>query len=824
MLFESEIYRRTRFDTHATKASILAQAQIHTTYTYKHLDFTFKCLPQYDSLITCAEMNDKEEVSHIETEIDRLVNHIQQHDLRDSLLNLGDQIGYAVTEAALEDIAIVVDRINTNLDLCVFDMSIMIVKELAPHRNAGKQTEELVQSALKKAESCSHVLLREYVGSPKIVPRPPREPQIVRDQSKLYLTLLEYFTSLLSRFLMNSAKGDIWVHKCLGVLARMTAKLRLLGYEAAIHAERSIYQAQEIVTELQIAQEEKWTTGGSPEGLRFWEQGSPNPHQRFTNLVDITNPLIVYHSEQYRIRTQLASILSTLLDGFSQRSRVSGCKPYSFELNTIIRAAKSPSEDEGIPLWLISEDRHSGINILDESRMLRVNYTGCQLLLYNLLASRERTAGQPPPSLSNSSEESASTSATIDWSFNCLKDSEMNFLDGVKDVMSSPERAFLQQDIRSPEDYVSILAPLLLSSSSIAKHTMQLIAIVQSYRGSGTGVTLHEQRHYEAMFTFRCSVGQVDEDPLPENITSLSSFRKVGWRSSFSKMNDSGSTSNVKTRSKLHYKRLLRPMLSSSDLEMANSAPSPPLEDFLGIKEMDEMYSRHQKIMKSWKVSDKAVIVQCNKFVLSAVGIFLAIIIVGLAILFKFGKKMTGIDRLNILIFLWTVSVVGVTLSKSWYTKDWSWHDFVHRQLPCKSVRELSKVTGVDKQVIMMYLLRNNHERLYAVGEYNSLFRQTAHESFGGFSIDCPQKLSTLLACGFLVLMVVSEDGVHLICIGGKKRNQSVNCGSKTRVLVCKAPKLTGGDGEKVELHFKEENFSWERSYGLYTNPNILFG
>lgn len=141
-----------------------------------------------------------------------------------------------------------------------------------------------------------------------------------------------------------------------------------------------------------------------------------------------------------------------------------------------------------------------------------------------------------------------------------------------------------------------------------------------------------------------------------------------------------------------------------------------------------------------------------------------------------------------------------------------------------KSFEELGEFMGVNEQVIMMYLLRNDHQRFYTTGEYNGLFQRTALGIGDGFAIDYPLKLPTLIACGFLVFKVASEDGAYLIYIGGKRRNGSIHCGSNAKVLVCRAPRLAGQDNEEVELYFKEEEFSWETSYGLYTNRNILFG
>jgi hypothetical protein len=837
-LFESGPYRALRFDNPTTTAAILAQAQAHKTYTYR--DYDFKSLPRYDNLTAHAEVNDDEEESRVKAEIERIVKHIQEHDLQESLLPLEDQLGSTTSQAALEDIAIVVDRITSNLDLCVFDMANTIIRELAPHRRSSRIVDLVTESAIIKARKSSLILIRDYVGSDTVIPRRPRQLQIAHDESKLYLTLLEYFTALLGRFLVNSAEGSLWVHKCLGILARMTAKLRLLGYDATTHAERSVRGAEDIISSLEYDQEVEKQSGGKPEALRYGRRPATSSSiETYADLVDAMAPSIIYHMEQMRIRSHLTGIMKRLLDGFSQRKQVSRCTPFSFELNTIIRASKSVGENDEVPSWLISDDRHKSIDISDQSTLLRICYPGCQLLLYNLLAIRKRDAQQPQPSISSESRDSSeNTGATLDWSFKCESEGITGFSDGAEKVMSSTQSAFLHQGIYSPGDYISILAPLLLGSSAIAKETFQLITVVQSFRGTEKGIKLYRQGHFEAMFTFRCLVGQADNDPPESDAIGLSSFRNIGFHSDPRGVD--GDTSGIgKAGSKFDYKRFLRPSSSASDVEMADlTLPTQP-KDFLGIQAAESLYNKYEKSMKSWKITDKTVVVHCNTFVFSAIGLFLAIVIIGLAILFKFGKKLAGVDRSNILIFLWTIAVFGIGLSKNWYTKDWSWHDFIHRQLPCKSVQELRRVTGVDEQVLMMYLLRNDHKQFYTTGEYNSLFQRRAKrrgkennsrlskndlESVDGFSIDCPLKLSTLLACGFLVFMVGSEDGVHLICIGGKKRNESIQCDSSTKVLVCKAPRLMDQEKEKVELYFEEKDFSWERSYGLYANANMYFG
>jgi len=843
-LFDSGPSKSIRFDNPTTKAAILHQAQAYKTYTYR--DFIFKNLPRYDDLTVHGEIDDDDEEHRIKIEIDRIIKHIQNQDLQESLLDLDNQVGSMVSQDALEDIAIIADEITINLEICIFDAAITAIRQLGPHRQSSRLNDFVTEDALMEARNSSQVLIREHVGSDTVIPRPQRNLNIAHDRRRLYLTLLDYFTVLLGRFLVNSAEGDIWVHKCLGMLARMTVKLKSIGQDATEHAKRSIRNAEDIITALEYKQEEEKESGGRLEALRSGKKdGTSSSNEGFIDIVDATMPTVMYHTEQLRTRCHLAVIVRRLLDGFSQRKKVSHWTPFTFELNTIVRAATTVSDDDEVPLYLISDDRHKSISISDQTTLLRICYPSYQLLLYNLLAMEKRDeAAHPKPSQRSRSRDSAdSTGATLDWAFNCEPEGLTGFSDEATKVMSSSSCAFLHRDIQDPEDYVSILAPLLLGSEPVARAAFHLMTTMMICRGTEKGIRLYRRGHFEAMFTFRCMVGQAINEPPEDDVIALSSFRNIGWQS---RQNGDSEASSGKVGSKLRYKQLFRSSSSGKDVEAANSESSLGPEDFLGIQDAEAIYRRYKNSMKSWRMSDKVVMVYCNTFVFSAIGLFLAIVIIGLVILFRFGKTLAGVDRSNILIFLWTTAVFGIGLSKSWYTKDWTWHDFIHRQIPCKSVQELCRVTGVDEQVIMMYLLRNDHKQFYTTGEYNSLFRRRTQgrskesntrpskndtvqlkndlESLDGFAIDCPLKLSTLLACGFLVFMVGSEDGVHLICIGGKKWNESVQCDISTKILVCKAPRLTGQRKTGVRLYFKEEDFQWERSYGLYANANMYFG
>ena len=83
---------------------------------------------------------------------------------------------------------------------------------------------------------------------------------------------------------------------------------------------------------------------------------------------------------------------------------------------------------------------------------------------------------------------------------------------------------------------------------------------------------------------------------------------------------------------------------------------------------------------------------------------------------------------------------------------------------------------------------------------------------------------STLLACGFLVFKVAKPEGSYLVCVGGRKKTESVDWGISSKRLVCKAPNPNSTSKEKGELYFKEQSFVWSKAFELYADQNTWFG
>lgn len=395
-LFDSNAYQNLKWDNESTIAAILQRAQAYKSYTY--CDDKFHGLPRFDNLTVYDGIDDEQEDTLIETEVKRLLQYIQEHNQRDSLIDLKEHLGPIASRDAMEDFATIVDELLANISICEFDMTTMVVKQLAPHRNKDRAVEIVVERCLVSARRSSRSLIREYVGNENIVPRLPLQLHIAQDRHDLYIVVLEYFTALLTRYLVNAAEGKAWVHRCLGVLARMTAKLRQISYDAPRYAKHSFNVAGDILSELEYEQEVERASGGKLEAISFKrKQTSSGSPQMYIDIVDHTTPAIIYYLEELCLRNQMAMLMRRLLDGFSQKKRVSHWEPFSFEVNTIIRAATQTDETGEIPLFLIMDDRHRIISVSEQSTLQRICYPACQLRLYNLLEVKNRgTQGIQP--------------------------------------------------------------------------------------------------------------------------------------------------------------------------------------------------------------------------------------------------------------------------------------------------------------------------------------------------------------------------------------------------------------------------------------------
>jgi len=205
-------------------------------------------------------------------------------------------------------------------------------------------------------------------------------------------------------------------------------------------------------------------------------------------------------------------------------------------------------------------------------------------------------------------------------------------------------------------------------------------------------------------------------------------------------------------------------MLEIGDEGATQPAPNP------------EKQKKDYDILTKCVMSEDSIAVDCRQYVWTI--LFIASILVsgGMAIPFGVKNKIQGVDPFQMTTFIWIVTGFFIIVCKSWKVTEWPWHDFLSHRVVCRSVSDLSYVTGLDSQVILSFLLQEERRNILVTrGPYNGMFSKT-EESEGGFAIDEPPSLSTMLHSGFVVLKVANEKGEHLICMDVRKGAGAANC------------------------------------------------
>jgi hypothetical protein len=251
-------------------------------------------------------------------------------------------------------------------------------------------------------------------------------------------------------------------------------------------------------------------------------------------------------------------------------------------------------------------------------------------------------------------------------------------------------------------------------------------------------------------------------------------------------------------------------------------------------------YTEDDRKMKEWIITATSITVWCRFYCFSVLSVCIFIIVGALAIPFAVQNRIKGVDPFQLTMFVWLVVGVILVAAKGRYVKEWPWHDFYHGRVVCDSIADLADVTGMDKQTILAKLLSNEmNTTLITKGPYNGMFKRKSESSSEGFSIDEPVKLSTMLASGFIILKVISNNGEHLICLDARKKTKVDWAHKKANsmsYLCCLDMPSNDGDewsfqkenkpstkGPKHVFYLREAAIGWHRLIGLYT-ADAVFG
>ncbi|KAL2675637.1 hypothetical protein Neosp_011827 [[Neocosmospora] mangrovei] len=235
--------------------------------------------------------------------------------------------------------------------------------------------------------------------------------------------------------------------------------------------------------------------------------------------------------------------------------------------------------------------------------------------------------------------------------------------------------------------------------------------------------------------------------------------------------------------------------------------------------------------MKAWVLEEKGVMVHCRLYVSMLMLLCVVLVTGGVSIGVAVGDRITGVDPFNITTYCWVLAAFVLLVAKSVRVHNWPWNDFLHGRVLCKSVSELSSVTGVNEQLILAKILQDESiSVLQTRGPYNTVFNRQSED---GFSIDRPLSTWTMLLSGLIMIEVESTNGRALVCLDlrrgtkyGLIQNMCVYEFQGIEFILC--PRLPNEKDQEVHgdpnrIRLGKGKLMWLRALGFYGNRHAEF-
>ncbi|KAJ2993041.1 hypothetical protein NUW58_g1964 [Xylaria curta] len=234
--------------------------------------------------------------------------------------------------------------------------------------------------------------------------------------------------------------------------------------------------------------------------------------------------------------------------------------------------------------------------------------------------------------------------------------------------------------------------------------------------------------------------------------------------------------------------------------------------------------------MNEWVFEETGVRVSCGLYVWSVLTIATTLVAGGIASGLTIQERMPGVDPFNIATFSWVVAGFIILIAKSARVGDWSWRDFLQRQVLCRSVSELHHVTGIDSQLIIAKLIHDeSSNRLRTRGPYNCVFTRRT-EILEGFSIDRPVSVDTMLLSGLIMVQVQAPYyGEFLVCLDVRKgtavhsiKRNSDPTEEKSYIASNTVPNFSLSQSESPRVSLCRGKPHWRQVIGIYGRRDCL--
>ncbi|KAI2631946.1 hypothetical protein GGR54DRAFT_7229 [Hypoxylon sp. NC1633] len=541
------------------------------------------------------------------------------------------------------------------------------------------------------------------------------------NKRRYFHAVVNYTTAILVRVLLQTVRGDYWVHSIVAILARLAAKVKILGNDLPQAVGQTLEKSSNV--RLQISQQE----------TRYERYALKKPETYLDEKarMEATFGSRAGQAGKYFIQIGLlySTVIEMLRESIAAYAISDPLASGTDDFESSVAIYESFVTNEQI---LLCQQRDGSIGAASEGGITRASTVG-----FEVCRKTWETLDKEP----SGSTKLAWTS--IQWKWSQVNEETGELL---------PDNRQRTVKLSSMKSVIMATVPYSMIFGTFAASLYTFVEVVRfASAEDGPPLFLVKQPQIICTAILRTSKyesrrpGQVREQGACPVSESFLLQQRAFANAVRSTPEDLGTTTLLDRI--LKRKRMKN--ITLRDREQSKKA----------LKE-------GMKMLNTWVIDDNVIVIPYKRYAWGSIALALFLVCIGLTIGFSVGDRIPGVDPSNIAAYCWVLTAFLLLMAKAIRVETWPWSSFLRGQVPCRSVSEVVAVTGIHPQVLLAILLRlDSHMYLRTRGPFNTLFRRQSVDPQGGISIDVPITTATAIEGGFIPIEVLADWGTGLVFV-----------------------------------------------------------
>jgi len=731
--------------------------------SYKSFETTdgqvIRNLPKFDDLSACNVSSEKE-MDLWKDEVRRLVKvatsaspvHLADFD---NAFGKADFEGYT----RLHKLA---TQLNQALAVCCHDNELILIEHCPAVANFN-----LYEEAHKR-------LLREF-DQDDMKDRYERSLRLDKNNDRCFHALVDYITGSLVRVLIRTMDGESWTHNCIATVAKTAAKLKVLLFNIAEAASRSLGGTNDVRRRMEVRNKIYAMFGDSGGGQGQGKDDSPSQKQHEALQDTETDVGRAYFQRMDTFHSQITLLLRVLIADLVGNEH-SGLAVDIFDTSVLVYETGKKET-----LTLFCGERDGSVGATCHPGEIRCAGAAIDICLevWEALARVHKS------------------NELTDHTLFHFKYTGMD----AKGVLAPHARRGTLY-LSSLASVVTAFVPYLMICGPFVSHIETFTTTATFVAESTKPIRPFIETRFLATFMVKTSAYEAKKssfisDPDVYTVSSCDMAQKKALAEGV--MTGTFRGNNVKDK---HLR---------DDREKASKL----FEDGMSRLEM-------------WLYDENSITIPYRSYCWGTLAICAILIGGGLAIGLSVQNRIIGVDPFQLASFSWLMAGFIVVFAKSIRVENWPWRDFFKGKVVCRSISEVTAVTGMDTQLLLSLLLRvEPRMNLKKRGAFSTIFTRLAPD---GFLIDEPINTAAGMDGGTIFVKVSSSLGPALVSVTARNKSPwnsvspvgQIEDGAK---VICRDLMVPGSrrtKGETVPMFALCRNsLQWSRVLGVYEREAV---